>query len=88
MGAPATTERGPDKRYLLSGDAIFFGGKIVLQNTYDCDVPQSIASIKKLAGYEFDALLGGHFNFSLARGKRHLDLACAIIDKLGCPPSI
>lgn len=78
----------PGKRYLISGDAIFFGGKIVLQNTYDCDVPQSIASIKKLAGCEFDALLGGHLNFSLARGKRHIESACAIIDQLGCPPSI
>jgi len=78
----------PDKRYLLGGDALFFGGRIILQNTYDCSVPQSIASIQRLRAFEFDALLPGHLNFSLRNGKRHVDAACAIIEQMGCPPSI
>ncbi|MEM7132197.1 MAG: MBL fold metallo-hydrolase [Chloroflexota bacterium] len=77
-----------DKRYLIGGDAIFYGGKIVLQNTYDCSVPLSIQSIQYLATLDFDALLAGHLNFSLQNGKRHVESACAIIDQMGCPPSI
>jgi hydroxyacylglutathione hydrolase len=78
----------PHKRYLVGGDAIFYGGKIVLQNTYDCSVPDSIASIQRLATISFEALLAGHFNFSLNRGKRHIEAACEVIDKMGCPLSI
>jgi glyoxylase-like metal-dependent hydrolase (beta-lactamase superfamily II) len=78
----------PHKRYLVGGDAIFFGGKIVLQNTYDCSVPESIASIQRLATISFEALLAGHFNFSLNRGQRHIEAACEVINKLGCPVSI
>jgi len=79
---------GADRRYLIGGDAIFFGGKIILQNTYDCCVPDTIASIQRLADCKFDALLAGHLNFSLKNGRRHIEAACAIIDRLGCPPSI
>lgn len=78
----------PHKRYLIGGDAIFFGGKIVLQNTYDCSVPDTIASIQRLATIPFDALLPGHLNFSLQRGQRHVEAACAVINQLGCPASI
>jgi glyoxylase-like metal-dependent hydrolase (beta-lactamase superfamily II) len=77
-----------EKRYLIGGDAIFFGGKIVLQNTYDCSVPETIASLQRLSEHSFDALLPAHLTFSLNNGKRHLDVACEIIDRLGCPPSI
>ncbi|MGQ9502829.1 MAG: MBL fold metallo-hydrolase, partial [Anaerolineae bacterium] len=31
----------PERHYLISGDALFFGGKIILQNTYDCSVPDT-----------------------------------------------
>lgn len=79
---------GPGKRYLVAGDAIFFGGRIVLQNTYDCNVPQSIATIKALAEVTFDALLPGHLNFSLNNGRRHVEAACAVIDRMGCPPAL
>jgi hydroxyacylglutathione hydrolase len=78
----------PGKRYLIGGDAIFFGGKIILQNTYDCSVPETTASLQRLAAYDFEALLPAHLNFSLNNGKRHVEAACAIIDRLGCPPSI
>lgn len=77
-----------EKQYLVAGDAIFFGGKIVLQNTYDCSVPQSITTIQQLQMLEFNALLPGHLNFSLRNGKRHIDSACALIDQMGCPPSL
>ncbi len=76
------------KRYLIGGDAIFFGGRVVWQNTYDCSVPDTNQSIQRLATYDFDALLTGHLNFSLTAGKRHIETACAIISQMGCPTSI
>ncbi len=79
---------GKDKTYLVGGDAIFFGGKVVLQKTYDCSVPQTIESIERLSEYSFEALLPGHLNFSLKNGKRHINTARAITDRFGCPPSI
>lgn len=77
-----------DKRYLVGGDAIFFGGRVVWQNTYDCSVPDTNKSIQKLATYDFEALLAGHLNFSLRDGKRHIEAACAVIAQMGCPASI
>lgn len=78
----------PERTYLVGGDALFYGGRIVLQNTYDCDVAGSIQSIQKLATYSFDALLAGHHNFSLRDGKRHVDAALERINKMLCPLSI
>lgn len=72
---------GKDKTYLV-------GGKVVLQKTYDCSVPQTIESIERLSEYSFEALLPGHLNFSLKNGKRHINTARAITDRFGCPPSI
>ena len=77
-----------DRRYLVGGDAIFHGGRIVLQHTWDCSVPQSIATIQHLAGLDFDALLPGHLTFSLHHGKRHIEAAMGAIAKLGCPPML
>jgi glyoxylase-like metal-dependent hydrolase (beta-lactamase superfamily II) len=82
------TNRQSGKVYLVGGDAIFFGGKVVWQNTYDCSVPATLASIKYLATRDFTALLPGHLNFSLQNGKRHIEAACAIIDSMACPLSI
>ena len=76
------------KRYLLSGDAIFHGGRIILQNTYDCRVPETIASIRRLSEFDFDVLLPGHLLFSLNNGKQHVDMACEVLDRMGCPPSV
>lgn len=78
----------PAKRYLVGGDAIFYGGKVVWQHTYDCSVPETNATLLRLATYAFDALLPGHLNFSLQNGKRHVEAACTLIERLGCPPSI
>ena len=76
------------QRFLVGGDAMFYGGRIILRNTYDCSVPLSTASIQRLATFDFDALLPGHLNFSLKNGKRHVEDACRIIEQWGCPSSM
>jgi hydroxyacylglutathione hydrolase len=82
------TDTRLNKRYLIGGDAIFFGGKVVWQNTYDCSVSDTLASIQHLASYNFEALLPGHLNFSLRNGKRHIEAACNLIKTMACPVSI
>lgn len=80
-------ERG-GRRLLLAGDALFYGGKLALQHIYDCSVPDAIASVERIAEHPFDALLPGHFSFTLQNARRHVDAALDVIGRLGCPDSI
>jgi glyoxylase-like metal-dependent hydrolase (beta-lactamase superfamily II) len=78
---------GGDRTYLISGDLVFYGGTIVLQNIHDCSIPEYAASTIKMAGVEFDALLTGHWTISLRDGKRHVDAAADQFRKLLTPPN-
>ena len=76
---------GGDRRLLLGGDLVFFGGTIIAQNIPDCSIQEYDASVLKMAQVEFDALLPGHLTISLRDGKRHIDLAAAAFGKLAIP---
>lgn len=76
---------GGDRRYLIGGDLVFWGGTIVAQNIPDCSIQEYAASAQKMAEVEFDALLPGHFALSLRDGKRHIDRAAASFRKLMIP---
>jgi glyoxylase-like metal-dependent hydrolase (beta-lactamase superfamily II) len=78
----------PDRVFLFSGDAVFWGGKVALQNVPDCSVPESAASLEKLAALEFDAFLPGHATISLTNGHRHVDLAVGHFRRLQIPPPL
>ena len=80
--------RGRDRTYLLGGDAVFAGGKLLLQATADCDLAASLDSVRKLAALEFDALLPGHGALCLRDGRSHVDAAMAAINSLTVPPNI
>jgi glyoxylase-like metal-dependent hydrolase (beta-lactamase superfamily II) len=73
---------------LVVGDAVFHGGRVALQNTWDCDVPALCASLRRLATWTFDSFLPGHGPFSLSRGQRHVAAAVAAIDRLMVPPPL
>lgn len=45
---------------LVAGDAIFAGGTILLQDTWDSSVADSCASIRRLSALQLDAILPGH----------------------------
>jgi len=75
-----------DRLDLFTGDTLFFGGEIILQSTWDCDLRSHLDSLRHLAEYDFDGLFPGHLTFSLQRGRRHLDSALAIMDRGGIPP--
>lgn len=73
---------------LFAGDAIFFGGRVILQNIPDCSIPDHIQSIYKLEKYKIDALLPGHLTPSLQRGHRHIQEAAERARRLGAPLAI
>lgn len=80
--------RTPRRVLLVAGDALFYGGRIAIQDIVDCDVSAACQSVRTLAGLQFDALLPGHLNFTLRNGRRHADAALAYVERLQCPPSI
>lgn len=75
-------------RALFSGDALFFGGRILLQNIWDCSLEESIATVKRFADLEFTQFFPGHVSFSLQDGKRHVDAAMAHVNQLLPPPQL
>jgi len=80
--------RGRERRYLFAGDAVFSGGRVVLQNIHDCSIQKSAASIAKLARLEFDALLPGHATICLDGGMRHVSIANAACQSLFVPKNL
>lgn len=79
-GAPVTV--------LFSGDAVFWGGAVVLQNVPDVSIPESAASLERLAQLEFDGLLPGHLAISLSNGHRHVEAAVEAFRNLRLPPPL
>lgn len=75
----------PALRVLIAGDALFAGGTVVLQDTWDCSVPQTCASVRTLSGYQFDALLAGHGALVPWGARDHVDLALNQLARL-LPP--
>ena len=79
---------GGERTYLLAGDAVFALGRLFLQGIPDCDLAASMASVRRLAALEFDALLPGHGAVALTDGHAHVDAAVAVLDRLGIPQNI
>ncbi len=78
----------PDRRMLIAGDALFHGGRVGVQNVYDCSVPEICNAVRRLAGLDYDIFLPGHGPFSLRNGRRHADAAMEYVRRNACPPSI
>ena len=72
----------------FSGDALFFGGRILLQNIWDCSLEESIATVRRFAELEFTQFFPGHGSFSLQDGKRHVNAAMAHVNNLLPPPQL
>ncbi len=73
---------------LFSGDTLFFGGKILLQNIWDCDLQAHIKTLYKLAALPVDVFLPGHQIFCLANGWQQFKIATDLLDRGLIPPSI
>ena len=78
---------GGERTYMFAGEAVFVWGKVAVLATADCDLQALLASVRRLAGEEFDALLPGHAQIVLDGGKAHVEQAKATIDNLNVPPN-
>src|SRR5215213_185034 len=67
--------RGRERRYLFAGDAVFSGGRVVLQNIHDCSFQTSSAFISYLPLLYFDSLLPCHSAICLDGCPRHVPMA-------------
>lgn len=72
--------RDGDKTGLITGDVVFYGGRLGLLNLDGFSMDDYRRDIQKLAGLGVDMLLPGHGVFMLRRGQIHIDRA---IEKLG-----
>jgi hydroxyacylglutathione hydrolase len=76
------------EQMLFSGDTVFFGGRILLQNIWDCDLQAQMRSIERLSALNTDAFLPGHRSFTLRDGQRHIEAAMATSRKLLVPRNL
>lgn len=73
---------------LFTGDTLLFGGRIILQDTWDCDLRAHIESLRHLAQFRFEGFYPGHLTFSVTDGERHLGAAIAALDRGAIPPTL
>jgi glyoxylase-like metal-dependent hydrolase (beta-lactamase superfamily II) len=88
MGHGSFMLTGLGRPALFAGDALFWAGRILLQAVPDCDLQDSIASVRRMAALEFDAFLPGHAALTVSGGSLHTAMAVGEIDRLGVPKSI
>lgn len=65
-----------DRKWLFSGDAVFYGGVLGVINASGSTMDGYRADLSKLAGLNIHGLFPGHGLFTLSGGQDHLD--CAI----------
>jgi glyoxylase-like metal-dependent hydrolase (beta-lactamase superfamily II) len=79
---------GDRQRLLFSGDQVFCGGQIALQNLPDVSIAACSGSMLRLLDLEFDSLLPGHGRFAVERGRTHVESAAATFQAMGLPRNL
>ena len=74
-------------RILFSSDVVFHGGTIGLGNWPGSSLDAYRRYIGRLTGLSVDALLPGHFLWTLEKGQDHLDAAVANLELAWVPPA-
>ncbi|WP_214628851.1 MBL fold metallo-hydrolase [Paenibacillus agaridevorans] len=77
-----------DGMSLFAGDAIFAGGKIVLQQIWDCEIDAYARTIARLNDLRIKRLYPGHGPFLLSAADRHIAKAYDCFEKLELPPNL
>jgi hydroxyacylglutathione hydrolase len=75
------------RRGLLTGDVVFYSGKIGLLNLEGCSLSDYRRDIRKLESLDIDILLPGHGVFVLRRGQKHIQRAIQKLCDFIVPPS-
>jgi glyoxylase-like metal-dependent hydrolase (beta-lactamase superfamily II) len=73
---------------VFSGDALFPEGRILLQDTWDCDVGEALRSVERIAELRPERLFAGHLAPVLSGAERHLGIALDRISRLLVPDSL
>lgn len=73
------------ERALFSGDVIFARGKVVLQNIWDCSIPEHAASIRALHDLKIETLFPGHGAPLFHDARIDVAMAHKAFSKLGVP---
>lgn len=76
------------KNILFAGDTVFAGGKIVLQNIWDCSIQEYAETLAKLSRLHIDSLFPGHGPFLLTDAWQHIDKANDCFERLEIPPNL
>jgi glyoxylase-like metal-dependent hydrolase (beta-lactamase superfamily II) len=76
------------QRVLFSGDLIFYGGAVLLQNMWDARLEDLIRSLRRLRAVGANALLPGHLMITLSDGQRHIERANQMLDALRIPDQL
>lgn len=76
----------PAGRVLLSGDAVFARGRVVVLGTPDCDLRGLAASVELLAAVQPDVLVAGHGEPVLHGAARHVRSAADAFRRGAVPP--
>lgn len=75
-------------RTMFSGDALFPGGLILLQDTWDCDMAEALRSVERIAAKEADDLFAGHLRPAIGDARHHVALALGRIGGLLPPENL
>lgn len=70
---------------VFCGDALFEGGRILLQDIWNCSVQDACRSVEKLHALRLDGFYPGHRGFAVRRGLKHAEAAMGQIRRL-LPP--
>jgi glyoxylase-like metal-dependent hydrolase (beta-lactamase superfamily II) len=76
------------RRATFSGDALFPGGRILLQDTWDCDIDAALRSVERLAALDAGDLLAGHLAPALGDARAHAAIALGRIAALLPPENL
>lgn len=73
---------------LFGGDTVFAGGKILIQNIWDCSLQEYAETASKLDRLRLDRLYPGHGPFLLSEAHRHVRRANLEFERLRVPPNL
>ncbi|WP_206669869.1 MBL fold metallo-hydrolase [Paenibacillus luteus] len=76
------------RKLLFSGDTVFAGGKVVIQNIWDCNISEYADTVAKLHQLRVDSLFPGHGMFLLIEAWKHIECAQACFERLEVPPNL
>ena len=74
---------------LFSGDCVFFGGTILLQNVAGCSIEAYAETLRRLTQMgEIELLLPGHMLFALRHGASHIRISADAFADYRVPPNV